>query len=119
MYLHYRYYNSKSRKIEFKNRPVLVIGKADSSDYVILPISRVTNQVNLNRYYDVLLETTEVPLMNLKCNSYVRSHKQSVVHEGELIKEIVDFKDEYANTYKLIIDKMEEFQKRMTERARK
>lgn len=40
-----------------------MIGKADDSDYVVLPISRVTNQSNVDSYYDVPMEPTEVPLM--------------------------------------------------------
>lgn len=94
-----------------------MIGKADSSDYVILPISRVTNRENLDDYYDVSIEPNDVPLMNLKQCSYVRTHKQSVVHKGELIKEIVNFRQEYEEVYFDIISKVEEFQKSIIDNA--
>jgi hypothetical protein len=97
----------------FKNRPVLIVGKADSSDYVILPISRVTNQSNLDSYYDIAINPGDVPQMNLKQRSYIRAHKQSVVHLGELTKEIVDFRKEYQDIYIDVILKMEEFQKNL------
>ncbi len=54
-----------------------------------------------------------VPLMNLTQRSYIRSHKQSVVHLGELTREIVDFRKEYEDIYLDVISKMEEFQKNL------
>ena len=97
----------------FKNRPVLIVGQADSSDYIILPVSRITNQGNVDSYYDVSIEPADVPLMNLTQRSYIRSHKQSVVHLGELTREIVDFRKEYEDIYLDVISKMEEFQKNL------
>lgn len=103
--------------MEFKNRPVLIVGQADRTDYVVLPISRVTNYANLENNYDIPIEPSDVPLMNLKQRSYIRTHKQSVIHLGELTKEIVDFKKEYPDIYIDIIAKMEEFQKNMINQA--
>lgn len=113
----FKFYDIRTRQLSFKNRPVLVIGQADSTDYIILPISRVTNRINIDNYYDVSLEPEKVPLMNLKQRSYVRSHKQSVVHAGELTHEITDFRKEYEDTYFEIISKMEEFQKALISNA--
>ncbi len=70
------------------NRPVLIVGQADSTDYVILLISRITNNANIDTDYDFPIEPQDVPLMNLTQNSYIRTHKQSIVHAGELTKEI-------------------------------
>lgn len=109
----FKYYNNRTHRMAFKNRPVLIVGKADDSDYVILPISRVTNQSNIDSYYDVPIDPEEVPLMNLTQRSYIRTHKQSVVHLGELAREIVDFRNEYAAVYLEVISKMEEFQKNL------
>ncbi len=103
--------------MEFKNRPILIVGQADSTDYVVLPISRVTNFANLDNNYDVPIEPSDVPLMNLKQRSYVRTHKQCVIHLGELTKEIVDFKNEYPDIYINIIAKMEAFQKHLIDNA--
>ena len=113
----FQFYNNHTHKMEFKNRPILIVGQADSTDYVVLPISRVTNFANLDNNYDVPIEPSDVPLMNLKQRSYVRTHKQCVIHLRELTKEIVDFKNEYPDIYINIIAKMEAFQKHLIDNA--
>ena len=113
----FKYYDNRTHRMLFKNRPVLIVGKADNSDYVILPISRVTNQGNLDSYYDVPINPTDVPLMNLTHRSYVRTHKQAIVHLGELTREIIDFRNEYEDIYLDVISKMEEFQKNLISNA--
>lgn len=55
--------------------------------------------------------------MNLKQTSYIRTHKQSVVHAGELTREIVDFRGEYPDIYVDALAKMEEFQKKIISNA--
>ena len=85
--------------MRFKKRPVLIIGQADTKDYVVLPISRVTNQNHIDSYYDVKLEPADFPLMNLTQKSFVRTHKQMIINLGELVKEIVDFRVEYEEEY--------------------
>lgn len=57
----FQYYDIRSKKMSFKSQPVLVIGQADTSDYVVLPISRVTNKANLDDYYDVPIDPTDAP----------------------------------------------------------
>lgn len=113
----FKYYDIRSKRMSFKGRPVLVIGKADSSDYVILPISRVTNKANLDAYYDVPIDPADVPKMNLRQMSYIRTHKQAVVNSAELIKEIVDFKAEYFDIYKDVISKVDKFQRDLVQNA--
>ncbi len=56
-------------------------------------------------------------MMNLTQTSYIRTHKQSIVNVGELIKEIVDFRNEYADIYVDVIGKMEEFQESVVDNA--
>ncbi|MED9965379.1 MAG: hypothetical protein UFJ18_01115 [Blautia sp.] len=51
----FKYYDSAKRRMAFKGRPVLVIGKADDSDYVVLPISRVTKR-DYNKIIDLVEE---------------------------------------------------------------
>lgn len=113
----FKFYDNRTHSMSFKKRPVLIVGKADITDYVILPISRVTNRDNLDTYYDVPLVPMEVPLMNLLQCSYVRTHKQSVVHVGELDREILDFREQYSDIYLNIITRMEEFQKSIVDNA--
>lgn len=111
------FYNNRSHKMDFKSRPVLIVGQADPTDYVILPISRVTNKDNIDSDYDFEITKQSVPLMNLAQTSYIRTHKQSVVHAGELTKEIIDFRKEYPDIYLDVIAKMEEFQKKIVDNA--
>lgn len=113
----FQFYNNRTHRMEFKNRPVLIVGKADATDYVILPISRVTNNANVDSDYDLKMEPQDVPLMNLTQTSYIRTHKQAVVNARELTKEIVDFKSEYQDKYVDVIAKMEEFQKKIIDNA--
>lgn len=49
----FKYYDSSLHKMAFKKRPVLIIGKADERDYVILPISRVPEK-NIWIYITIL-----------------------------------------------------------------
>lgn len=112
-----KFYNKKTHNMGFKKRPVLVLGQADSTDYVVLPISRVTNRLNLDVDYDFPITPQECPLMNLKQTSYIRTHKQTVVNAGELTSIIVDFKKEYPDKYVNVIKKMEEFQKKLVDNA--
>ena len=103
--------------MRFKKRPVLIIGQADNKDFVVLPISRVTNQNHIDSYYDVKLEPADFPLMNLTQKSFVRTHKQMIINLGELVKEIVDFRVEYEEAYLKILIKVEEFQKNLITNA--
>lgn len=113
----FKFYDVRTRRMAFKGRPVLIIGKADDTDYVVLPISRVTNKANLDSHYDIPIDPVDVPKMNLKQTSYIRAHKQAVVNVSELTKEIVDFKAEYYDTYMKVIVKVEEFQRELVKNA--
>ena len=113
----FKYYDSAKAKMSLKKRPVLIVGKADDTDYIVLPISRVSKRENLDEYYDVLLSPDAVPKLNLTQHSYVRTHKQSVVNIVELYREITDFKKDYMDIYPDIISKMEEFQKNLIDKA--
>lgn len=111
------FYDNKTHRMSYKKRPVLIVGQADMDDYVILPVSRVTNQSNLDSYYDVPLDPKNYPLTNLKQQSYVRTHKQYTIHQRELAKDIVDFRNNYPDTYVDILSKMEEFQNNLISKA--
>lgn len=113
----FQFYDNRNHRMSFKNRPVLIVGQADATDYVILPISRVTNSANLDMDYDFKVEPQDVPMMNLTQTSYIRTHKQAIVHARELTREIVDFKNVYPDKYIDVIAKMEEFQKKVIDNA--
>lgn len=107
----FQYYDGKLNKMDFKKRPVLVIGKADDKDWVVLPISRVTRREYLDSHYDFEMDVLSYPKMSLKQTSYVRTHKQTVLNEGELSSCITDFRSEYQDAYIAIMALVEEFQK--------
>ena len=68
------FYDTTTNQNAFKTRPSLVIGEADSGDYNILPISRVTNRKYLDSDYDILVNPSIYPKLNLDVISYVRVH---------------------------------------------
>ena len=109
-------YNFATKNPEFKSRPALVIGKVDN-DYVILPVSRVTKKANLDPVYDIEVDPAKYPKLNLTAVSYVRTHKQTVVHKTFLADEIGDLKGDYEDLYLDVLDKREEFSNSITEQA--
>lgn len=113
----FQYYDSKTRTMKFKGRPILIIGQADPTDYVVLPISTVSDPTKIDSEYDLQLLPSDVPKMNFKTTSYVRTHKQTVIHAGEVSRQIVDFKAEYEDLYLQILAKVEKFQKEMLDKA--
>lgn len=55
--------------------------------------------------------------MNLTQRSYIRTHKQAVVNEGQLTRQIVDFRKEYLDIYADVISKMKDFQEALVRKA--
>lgn len=113
----FKYYDSSSHRMAFKKRPVLIIGQADASDYVVLPISRVTRQEHIDQKYDFEMQVNDYPKLSLRATSYIRTHKQSVMNIGELADQIADFKLEYPDAYIEVIELVEEFQKNLIDGA--
>lgn len=112
------FYDMKQGKMSYKNRPVLIIGKADLSDYVVLPISRVTQRHRLVPEYDLEITANLFPRMNMKQTSYIRTHKQQIANSAELSYEIADFRKEYPETFSIVLKKVEQFQSQMLQDAR-
>ena len=113
----FKYYNGQLHKMAFKKRPVLVIGRADSDDYVVLPISRVTRREHLDQHYDFEIQAADYPQLCLKATSYIRTHKQTVVNEGELSDCMLDFREKYPDAYVAALALVEEFQRNLINRA--
>ena len=105
------YYDSKTQKNSFKKRPVLIIGGPRNNDYTVLPISTVTKKANLDSEYDLEINPANYPLLHLDKLSYVRVHKQTTVHKVSLTSLIGDMKNEYADLYLNVLEKLEEFNK--------
>lgn len=113
----FKYYDSKSHKMAFKKRPILIIGQADSDDYVVLPISRVTIKEHLDQHYDFEMQVLDYPLLCLKATSYIRTHKQTVVNKGELSDCILNFGEKYSDAYIEVLALVEEFQRNLISKA--
>ena len=111
------FYDVHAGQMRYKSRPGLIIAKADNSDYVVLPVSRVTRSENINPTYDIKIVPAEFPLSNLREKSYVRTHKQTTVNEAQILGEISDLKNTYEDLYLEILQKREEFNRIITDMA--
>ena len=111
------YFNLNKQANSFKKRPALVLAKADENDYVILPISSVSYRKNIDIEYDILIDPIKYPKLNLVKCSYVRTHKQTVVHRSMICNLIGDIKTDYPDLYEEIITKRDRFSKEITRQA--
>ncbi|WP_036612780.1 hypothetical protein, partial [Oribacterium sp. P6A1] len=76
------YYDVIAKKQKFKSRPCLIIGQADAGDYVVLPISSITDRSRVHPKYDMPLDTAKFTFLTK--DSYLRTHKQTVVNISNL-----------------------------------
>ncbi len=111
------FYDRITRQMSYKARPALVLGKADGEDYVILPVSSISIKTNINPVYDITVDPVQYPKLHLKNVSYIRTHKQTVVHRASLHGVIGDLKSEYEDLYLTVLAKREEFSKFLTQQA--
>lgn len=95
--------------MKHKQRPVLILSKADDTDYVILPVSTISNYNDRDTYYDVELDPTKYTKISLSKISYIRSHKQTTVNLAQIGRMVGDLKAEYEDLYLEILAKREEF----------
>ena len=103
--------------MSFKSRPALIIAKADKEDYVILPVSTITRKNNRDLEYDIEINPTKYPKLNLQKTSYVRTHKQTIIHIAEIGDFIGDLKNSYEELFLEILEKRDKFSKSITNQA--
>mgnify|MGYP003598940228 FL=1 len=106
------YYDTSTGRNKFKKRPMIILGQADSSDYVTLPVSKVSIKENIDDEYDLEIVCDEYPLLNLNCTSYIRTHKQTITNRNG-IRTIISVKDTYPELWLSILQKIENFQKKI------
>ena len=111
------FYDCKSQKNSFKSRPVLIIAGPRNDDYTILPISTISKKENVDHEYDIPLSIKDYPLLNLKQDCYIRTHKQTTVHKKSIIKELSSLKDTYEDLYLNVFCKLEEYNKHILDNA--
>ena len=95
----------------------MFIAKADKDDYVALPVSRITRSHNIDPVYDIRIDPADYPKLKLPSVSYVRTHKQIIVHAAEMGDLISNMKKEYPDLYLHILVMREEFSKEITSQA--
>ncbi|MGN0373443.1 MAG: type II toxin-antitoxin system PemK/MazF family toxin [Enterocloster sp.] len=105
------FYDSAKGMNSFKCRPVLIISGPRNNDYTVLPVSTITHKEHVDPDYDVKVEPAEYPKLNLNRISYIRTHKQTVVHHASLVRQIGDLKTEYEELYLTVLEKLESFNK--------
>lgn len=106
------YYDTSTGRNKFKKRPMIILGQADSSDYVTLPVSKVSIKENIDDEYDLEIVCDEYPLLNLNCTSYIRTHKQTITNRNG-IRTIISVKDTYPELWLSILQKIKNFQKKI------
>lgn len=111
------FYDSRNKINSFKRRPVLIIGGPRNNDYTVLPVSTITRREHIDPDYDIKIEPHEYPNLNLNRISYIRTHKQTTVHQASLIKQIGDLKANYEDLYVTILEKLENFNRNMIDNA--
>ena len=111
------FYDMKAKSNRFKIRPGLVIAAADSQDYVVLPISSVSDSRRIHPEYDIKIEPESYPNLNLTRVSYIRTHKQTTIYAADLLDPICNMKESYPDLYKLTIEKRDKFSVEITRQA--
>lgn len=111
------YYNAQTNQNSFKKRSALILGKADNEDYVVLPLSTITHQNKRDMNFDMEIIPANYPLLRQPKTSYIRTHKQQIVHNADLYIVISDLKTEYPELFLNILSKVEEFQQKIISEA--
>lgn len=112
------YYDAKTGRNAFKQRPVLVISKLISNDYTVLPISTVSKRENLHFFYDIKVEPMLYPRLRLHKESFIRVHKQTTVHQAAVVRKISNLKTEYPDLYSLVLERLSEYNTNLISNAK-
>ena len=111
------YYDLRQGRMFTKSRPALIIAQADTDDYVVLPVSRISRQYNRDAIYDIEVNPVNYPLLNLNEVSYIRTHKQTVIHRAEIGDLLGELKYNYEDFYLYILELRERFSEEITNQA--
>ncbi len=111
------YFDVTLGKKSFKGRPILIVAKADAQDYVVLPISKISRQENVDPIYDIKIEPATYPATGLSYTSYIRTHKQTIIHAGEIGSKKGELKGPYEDLFLEVLAKREQFSDEITRQA--
>ena len=109
------YYDKVTCKKSFKVRPMLVIGESDSDEYVVLPVSKVSDKRRIHPVYDIKMEPADYPLLGLKVTSYLRVHKQTIMYTSDITRKICNVCDAYPDWYLEMCEKLAMFNKKISD----
>ena len=112
------YYDIKTGRNAFKQRPVLVISELISNDYTVLPISTVSKRENLHFFYDIKVEPMLYPRLRLGKESFIRVHKQTTGHRAAVVRKISNLKTEYPDLYSLVLERLSEYNTNLVSNAK-
>lgn len=111
------YYDKVTSKQMIKSRPGLIIAAADEGDYVVLPISKISDSRRIDPDYDIKVDPATHAELHLACVSYVRTHKQTTVNTAQIGDKISDMRTNCEDLYVDILAKRETFSKEITRQA--
>ena len=113
------FFDIKTNTIKIKSRPVLILSSTRNNDYTILPISTITNKVNMDTDYDIKIDPVSYPKLKLKQISYVRTHKRTFIHQASIDRNNVigDLKKDYEELFLKILEKVQEFDNKVIDDA--
>ena len=111
------YYDNKTNRKGIKSRPGLIIAQSDSKEYVVLPVSKVSSQQWIDPEYDIKVDPAEYPMLSLNCVSYIRTHKQTVIHLAEIGDKISDMKSQCEDLYLEALAKLAQFNEEIMSQA--
>lgn len=111
------FYDTHTKTNGFKKRPVLVIAGPRNNDYTVLPVSSVSIRTNIDSTYDIRVDPTNYPKLGLTKTCYVRTHKQTIVHQSSLVHPMGDMRTDYPDLYIRILELLEKFNKTVIDQA--
>jgi len=113
------FFDIRTNTTKIKSRPVLILSSTRNNDYTILPISTITNKVNMDTDYDIKIDPVSYPKLKLKQISYVRTHKRTFIHQASIDRNNVigDLKKDYEELFLKILEKVQEFDNKVIDDA--
>ncbi|MBR6861193.1 MAG: hypothetical protein IKM73_07730 [Acidaminococcaceae bacterium] len=111
------FFDLATNSVRMKARPGLILAKADSGDFVVLPVSSISRRQNCDAEYDIKVDPVVYPKLNLNCVSFIRTHKQTIVHISDIAPMISDLKGEYPDLFLTVLEKREAFSQEITKQA--
>lgn len=111
------FYDIKKGEMGYKARPALILYGPRNNDYTVLPVSTIRNPKDRDSEYDVKIDPIDFPNAGLYDVSYIRTHKQTTVHQGSKYRYIGDLRGTYPQKYQDILQLVEKFEQEIKQNA--